>query len=112
MRLLKKEEHDLIVYLLRNNPNFESFLQELPSLTVEEMNDGGMGSLRFLYKDGKKSIFKDEVAIINIRDMVGVSVRYALNMDMEGNIYELDVFKGDFSKLKKFPTPPYDSMRR
>jgi hypothetical protein len=110
MRKLKKEEIDLIAFLLRDKHEYKQFIDELDNLLVEEMNDGGMGSLRFISKSNKKSILKDEVSIINLKDADGVPVRFALNLNTNGEIYELDVFKGDFSQLKQFPYPPYEKM--
>ena len=108
MRLLKKEEQELIAYMLKDKPEFQHFIDyELANSKVEEMNDGGMGSLKFLSVKNIKSIMKDEVAIIDLRDIDNVPLFIALDTNTDGEIYELDIFKGDFSPLKQFPIPPY-----
>jgi hypothetical protein len=111
MRLLKKEECNLIEYLLKNMPDFKHLLQDLPDLVVEEMNDGGMGSLRFLSKTGEKRIMREEIAEISLLDLDGIPVSFSVNLGTDGELYELDVFKGDFSPLKKFPLPPYNRLK-
>ena len=110
MRLLTKDEQDLIRFMLTNNGTQKKFIDELPNLMVEEMNDGGMGSLRFLSKKEGRRVFKNEISIMHYRDTDGVSVRFALNLDQDDEVYELDVFKGDFSAMKKFPVAPYPSL--
>jgi hypothetical protein len=109
MRQLRKEEYDLIAYMLRDKPEFESFIdKDLKDSMVEEMNDGGMGSLKFLSVSNVKSIMKDEVARIDLRDVDNIPLSITLNTNTDGEIYEMDVFKGDFSHLKKFPTIPFN----
>ena len=108
MRLLKKEEYDLIATLLKDKPNTKHIIKELPNLYVEEMNDGGMGSLRFLTKNGEKRIFGDQIAQIQLLDVDGIPLSITVNIDQEGDIFELDIWKVDFSPLKQFPLPPYN----
>ena len=108
MRLLKKEEQELIAYMLKDKPEFQYFIDyELANSKVEEMSDGGMGSLKFLSVKNIKSIMKNEVAVIDLSDADNVPLFIALNTNTDGEIYELDIFKGDFSPLKQFPIPPY-----
>lgn len=65
------------------------------------MNDGGMGSLKFLY-DCEYSYG----GVIVEAEYIGsdaVEVLISLLRTKENQLYELDVFKGDFSPLKRFP---------
>jgi hypothetical protein len=107
MRSLKKEEHDLIVYLLKDNPDTLNLIDELPNLFVEEMNDGGMGSLKFLFNDNNKRRVGKEIAVITLLDVDGIPLSVEVNLDEDGRLYELDVWKVDFSPLKQFPLYPY-----
>lgn len=108
MRKLKEEEYDLIVFLLKDNPNYDRILRELPELFVEEMDDGGMGSLRFLPKVGERTVFfGEEIARISLSDVDGMLLSITVNLDKQGEIFELDIWKGDFSPLIQFPIPPY-----
>ena len=74
MRNLKKVEADLIAEFLKDKVNTQDILENLPNLLVEEMNDGGMGSLKFIMNDGKKHSFCKEIAEITLLDIDGVPV--------------------------------------
>ena len=75
---------------------------DLQSLEVEEMDDGGMGGLRFsTSKEASK--FGESVAEVSFKDTDSVSVSAALFPDQYGQLFELDIFKADFSKLQKWP---------
>jgi len=110
MRSLKNEERNLIVFMLKDIPIYKDFTYELSKSTVQEMDDGGMGSLRFLYNDGKTRKFNKEIASISILDTDGVQVNFTINVDESGDIFELDAFKGDFSPLQQFPISPYNIL--
>lgn len=75
---------------------------DVQSLEVEAMDDGGMGSLRFS-TSAEKSKFGESVAEVNFKDSDNVPVSAALFLDENGRLFELDIFKSDFSKLKKWP---------
>ncbi len=96
--------------MLKDSKAHKKFIVELPNFTVEEINDGGMGSLRFLPKKVEKRIYKNDVSIMHYKDTDGIPVMFSLNVDQDNDLYELDVFKGDFSPLKKFPVAPYPSL--
>ena len=110
MRPLRKEEKDLIAFLLSDKPGKEHLIEQLPYSTVEEMNDGGMGSLKFLYNDNKKRRMGCEIATISLKDIDDTFLSIALNLDEDENLFELDVWKVDFSPLKQFPLPPYKGL--
>ncbi len=76
---------------------------------VEEMDDGGMGSLRFLSKKSNRK-FGREVAQISVMDQDNIPVSFSVFLDEDDDIYELDSFKADFSPLKQFPLPPYNAL--
>lgn len=110
MRNLKKEESELIIALLKDKANTNDIIKKLPDLLVEEMDDGGMGSLKFISTNGETHSFFKQVAEITLLDIDGIRVSIAINLDENGDIFELDIFKSDFSKLKQFPVPPYISI--
>ena len=66
------------------------------------MKDGGMGSLLF-YSKTKEPKFGKTAAEYWFKDSDGIDVTARLNLDQNGELYELDVWKTDFSKLKKWP---------
>lgn len=76
------------------------------NLSVCEMDDGGMGSL-YLLPDSQLNTnrhFGDEVSKFQFTDDDSVQVIASLNLDDSGNLFELDVWKTDFSRLIRFPS--------
>ncbi|HWD86491.1 MAG TPA: hypothetical protein VG367_00090 [Mucilaginibacter sp.] len=110
MRKLKKEEYDLILFLIKDKPNSEHIIAELSDVFVEEMNDGGMGSLEFLNKERAGRKYGPTMAQIQLPDNDGIPLLISVDLDKDGDIFELDVWKCDFSKLIQFPLPPYNPL--
>ena len=73
-------------------------------LQVEEMDDGGMGSLRFVVPTtaGRKGYIICRAAV-QFTDVDGVEVIASLYADEHGSPIELDVWKTDFSRLIRIP---------
>lgn len=74
-------------------------------LLVRQMDDDGMGSL-LLYPNGENEITREmgeKVSELIFKDEDGVDVIASLNIDIKGNLYELDIWKIDFTPLKKWP---------
>ncbi len=69
------------------------------------MDDGDMGSLLLIHKDevSESRVFGEQVSELQFVDLDGVDVIASLNIDKEGDLYELDIWKTDFSKLQKLP---------
>jgi hypothetical protein len=69
------------------------------------MDDGEMGSL-FLYPDGilvpNRKLGK-QVAEYHFKDMDDMDVIVSLNIDSNGLLFELDIWKANFDKLIKLP---------
>ncbi len=76
-------------------------------LLVCPMNDDGMGSLT-LYPKGVNEVPKRFmgacISEIMFKDKDGIEVIASLNTDNNGNLYELDIWKTDFSPLIELPT--------
>lgn len=72
---------------------------------VAELADGGMGSIRFLPKAGTVPSFGRCAAEAAYVDADGVTVLIAVNLDDNGDLYELDFWKTDFSPLRCYPGP-------
>jgi len=107
MRPLKTDELQLITFLLRKAPSYLHLLNNLEGSLVEEMQDGGMGSLKFL-SGNKFRIMKLEISRIDtLKDADSVPLSITLNLGTDDELYELDIFKRDFSSLIKFPQHPY-----
>lgn len=75
------------------------------------MNDGGMGSLKFVDIAKTKARLPTRVREATFLDVDGMSVSITLNVDQDGDLFELDVFKADGSRLKRFPSPGDVSLR-
>lgn len=74
-------------------------------ILVEPMDDGGMGSLR-IFENGVPDLdagFGDEVSVLQFFDADKILVTAALNVDAAGRLYELDVWKIDFTPLLMIP---------
>ena len=75
------------------------------NLLVIPMNDGGMGSLQLL-PDGikqKNLLFGKCISQYQFTDKDGVEVIVSLNVDDKGELFELDIWKTDFSQLISLP---------
>lgn len=75
------------------------------NLLVRPMDDGEMGSL-YLFPNGEVTenrIFGEQVSEHYFTDLDGVEVIASLNADVNGKLFELDIWKTNFGKLVKFP---------
>src|SRR5438067_1339152 len=90
-RKLRAEEIGLIAALVRNNPDANMFLDSLPTLLIEDMKDGGMGSLRFKSEADRARRFGKKIAEAEYTDADGVPVSAAVNLDDHGELFELDI---------------------
>jgi hypothetical protein len=69
------------------------------------MNDGGMGSLRFRTPDNQRRHFSKKIAEAEFTDEDGTPVSAVVNLDEIGELFELDIWRVDFSPLKRYPRP-------
>ncbi len=105
MRLVKAGEVALIKALLMTNSKLaEVIVPTLYTALVEDMDDGGMGSLRFnsCAADSGRSLGRT-VAEAEFLDEDGVPVCVELNLDEHSQLFELDVWKVDYSPVSRWP---------
>jgi len=69
---------------------------DVQNIKVSEMNDGGMGSLA-IGEDYDDRMFGREVAEYEFKDIDGVNISATLNLDTNNQLYEIDVWKVNFS---------------
>ena len=100
-RKMTPSELDLVEALLADHPDHALPRDHLAELDVEEMKDGGMGSLKFLASTSPRMGY--ELSELAFTDVDGMYVSAALNFDPDGLLYELDIFKGDSSPLIAIP---------
>jgi hypothetical protein len=99
MRKLLDCEVPLTRYLLALGERMEIVDQ----LLVEPMDDGGMGSFHI----GELAIPRKlgcAVAEVEFSDADGIPVTAVLNVDTEGRLYEVDVWKVNFAPLQRWPS--------
>jgi len=100
-RFLNDDEKRLIRVLLDRSEGISLPDNWLDCVRVVPMSDGGMGSVKFLSSSSNE--MASQIAEINFRDADGVEVVASLNADKNGNPFELDIWKVDFSPLIKIP---------
>ena len=91
--------------LLRAVPGADCLIASLDHVNVRELNDGGMGSLAFVQEENKKQRFGKRLVTGEFMDKDGVKVQLGVNLDDSGRLFELDVWKVDFSPLRAWPLP-------
>jgi hypothetical protein len=102
MRKLLSSELAFIRHMLKGTRDEERIALSLPDRFVEEMDDGEMGGLTFTSSKDNRSL-GEALAQKEFVDQDGVTVIATLNLDGDGELYELDMWKVDFSPLKSFP---------
>ena len=82
-----------------------SLTQSNETLLVCEMGDGKMGSLYLLPNgiDQENRLFGYMASELEFTDKDGVKVIASLNIDTNGNLFELDIWKTDFNPLIRIP---------
>jgi hypothetical protein len=104
-RKLRKEEVDLITAMARHSSKSNEVLRSLSDRLVEDMKDGGMGSLRFKDADNRERRLGKKIAEAEFTDEDGIPVSAVLNLDDNGELFELDIWKVDFTALKRYARP-------
>jgi hypothetical protein len=98
-----KAEKELIGSLIKKSSK-EYLYNNLDTILVRPMNDGKMGSLLIINKDDEPNrMFGEQISEDYFEDEDGINVIISLNVDNKGNLFELDIWKTDFSSLIKIP---------
>ncbi len=92
MRNLKLIEIEILTKLL----DIAKLQIDITQLLVSPLNDGGMGSLG-IGENYENRQFGEKIAEYMFKDVDGTFVSAALNVDKQGDLYELDIWKVDFS---------------
>lgn len=105
-RPLKLQERALLTAMLKAIPACSKFLERLDTYRVEDMDDGGMGSVRFVVPGSRTTrLFGKRIADAEYVDEDGVPILVAINLDDDGELFELDIWKVDYSPTKRYPVP-------
>lgn len=102
MRKMSAAELELISYLIKKSGYSKITSKNLSEIYVEDQKDGEMGSLIFISKNKERKIGRD-LGNIEFNDADGVKVIVNLVLDNHEDLYELDIWKTDFSPLLSFP---------
>ena len=100
MRPLKKHEIQFIESLLQAHQIYNKL--DLASLLVQPLLDGGMGSLQFQCNCSCPQLGRT-IAEYRFQALDGVEVIATLSLDQQGHLFELDMWKTDFSLLQRWP---------
>lgn len=104
MRLPTEKEHKLIKELIFLSEK-DYLYSQLENLMVAELEDGKMGSLSLMPK-GIKNKGNKQIEICSekiFKDVDDVTVIASLYIDEIGNLYELDIWKVDYTPLISLP---------
>src|SRR4051794_10804601 len=96
LRDLRDDELAVIRKMILRSGLEKKFEVQLARMKVQNMPDGGMGSLTF-HNGRPRSLLEygGEVAEAAFQDADGVPVSVMLYVDHDGELFELDVFKAD-----------------
>lgn len=103
IRSLFDREKRLLKAMLSNRTDYLFFAKQIASAQVIDMSDGCMGSVKFIHSD--KQNLGLTLAKSDCLDIDGVLISIAVNLDGQGRLYELDIWKVDFSPLQRYPSP-------
>jgi hypothetical protein len=105
-RKLTDEEKAIVTALIRAGDRKWSHLtKSLSSVKVMKMEDGEMGSLSFSNGKNKDRKLGYVVSQAEFTDGDDIAVSVALNLDEEGQLFELDFWKVNFEELINIPLP-------
>lgn len=108
LEIIRKPTEDeirILDYLIKKS-NLNLSIDWKSDLKVKSMDDGGMGSL-YLYLTVniiEKSLFSHTASTYEFDDLDGIKVFASLNVNDHDDIFELDIWKTDFSPLIKMPS--------
>lgn len=98
MRLIYPHELPVVLFLFEASGRLENPTE----LLVSPASDGGMGSLKFA-SGGDSARCGAAVAACEFDDADGVLVSVVLNLDESDALFEIDIWKVDFTPLRKWP---------
>lgn len=79
---------------------------DINAINIKPLSDGGMGSFEIIPKqlNNHKRTVGEMISEYEFKDKDGVKVLASLYLDLESNLYELDLWKTDFSPIIEIPS--------
>lgn len=108
-RSLRSEETSILAALLK--PPLDQYVCGLATCKVQDLDDGGMGGIKFLRESGKPRSFGKTIAEAEYIDADGVLVSIAINVDDVGDLLEIEFWKVNYAALCIYPKPEQLSIR-
>jgi hypothetical protein len=102
-RPIRPEEAALLRGMLRDRS--ADWTAQIPGAIVKQMTDGAQASLQFASNLPGFRRFGRQVAEAVYTDDDGTHVKITINVDENGDLFELDVWKVNDTPLTRFPTP-------
>jgi hypothetical protein len=95
----------LLVALIERSRRPELLMNLLDSITVEGMEDGGMGSLNLYVESAPTASrrMKSQASELQFLDADGAVVIASLNISEDGYPFEIDLWKPTFEPLIRIP---------
>ncbi|QES88569.1 DUF6984 family protein [Rhizosphaericola mali] len=88
-----------------SNKIYDFLLNNLSFLNVKDMQDGQMGSIKFIYDNNtQKRMFSKQIEEIEFTDKDNIPILVTINIDQFGDLYEVDIWKVDFSQVINYPS--------
>ena len=105
MRLITSAEYGFLCRVARAAGKSSDDVGLSAEAMVEPLRDGGMGSLRFVdpARDGSERRLGEVFAEGAFTDCDGVPVSFSVNLDEDGALFELDIWRVDFQTLQSLP---------
>src|SRR5262245_47727245 len=104
-RAISPNEAALLESLLGMVPASEKYLETVRTLRIQELDDGGMGSFRIVNdQDQNSRRFGSQLVMAEFTDRDDVLVSVTLNLDPQGDLFEVDIWKTDNSPLQVWPS--------
>jgi hypothetical protein len=102
-RPIRREEAAILRAMLRDRS--AQWTAQIPGAMVKQMTDGARASVQFASRLPGFRRFGKQVAEAAHTDDDGTHVSITINVDENGDLFELDVWKVDDTPLIRFPTP-------
>lgn len=104
MRSITPEELAIIRRLLQLAGVSDAVCDHAEGALVLPMADGGMGSVQFASNKDRPRRTR-QVAHGVAADRDGVLLDMTVNLDQDGQLFELDIWRVDFAPIQRYPAP-------